>query len=331
MKIILVGFGFIGRTFVKALFNKTEFLKLIDNDFKLIGVSDIEGYLYDENGLNLEKLSTIQKVTEYPGLINGSSVDLIEKYDANILVETTPTNVKNGEPGITHFKKALNKGMHVITSNKGPMVFAFKELIGLAERNGCELRYEATVAGAVPVFSLVKKCLQGNKILKISGILNGTTNYILSKMHFDGENFQQALAEAQKLRIAELDPSYDVDGIDPAAKTVILANSMMGRNATLDDVRITGIRNVDKDMIKIAKETGSAIKLVCTIDDTIEVAPKPVPLNSTLCVHNILNVLVFETDLAGQITVIGHGAGKETVSAIVNDLIDILSKFNSKV
>ncbi|MEM3174327.1 MAG: homoserine dehydrogenase, partial [Candidatus Bathyarchaeia archaeon] len=220
----------------------------------------------------------------------------------------------------------LSKGIHVVTPNKGPLVLAFRELVSLAEKNDCDLLYEGAVAGAIPIFSLVRECLQGDKIIRLSGILNGTTNYILSRMFFEEISFEIALKEAQEKGIAERDPSYDVDGIDTACKIVILANALMGRNVKINDVERVGIRGITQEAISLAKKANYAIKLIGTIDRRLEVSPKLVPIDHPLCVHGTLNAIHLETDLAEEITLVGYGAGKETVSAMLNDLITVLKK-----
>ncbi len=328
MNVIIVGFGFIGRELVRTLNEKLEKIRRLDRDFRIVGASDSRGYLYNGDGLNLEKLSDVKRLSEYSADYHegGSTEELIEKHDIDLMVEATPTNIKDGEPGLSFIRKALSKGIHVVTSNKGPLVVAFRELTSLAEKNGCHLLYEGTVAGAIPIFSLVRKCLQGDRIRRISGILNGTTNYILSRMYFEGTSFELALKEAQERGITERDPSYDVDGIDAACKVVILANALMNRNVKFEDVERTGIRRVTQEAVSLAKKSNFAIKLIGTIDRRIEVAPKLVPINHPLCVHGTLNAVHIETDLAGEITLVGYGAGKETVSAVLNDILTVLKE-----
>jgi len=327
MRIILVGFGFLGREFVGAISRKLDVLMGVDGEFRLVGVSDIDGYAYDDSGLDLQKLSSTQKISNYPSFSKGGySLELIEKSNADIMVEATITNIRDGEPGLTHIREALKRGINVVTSNKGPLVLAFSELVNLAEKNGCALKYEATVAGAIPVFSLVNECLQGDKILKVSGILNGTTNYILSKMYLEEMSFEIALKEAQERGIAEKDPTYDIEGIDAACKVVILANALMKRNVRFEDVERVGIARITPEAISLAKQSGYAIKSVSTVDRTMEVSPKLIPTTHPLCVHGALNALHLETDLAKEITIFGYGAGKETVSAMLNDTISILKR-----
>jgi homoserine dehydrogenase len=305
-----------------------EVLKRVNRNFKVIGVSTSKGYVCDKNGLNLERLSQLREISrEYEGFkAGGSTLELIEESGADLMVEATPTNIKDGEPGLTFIKYALEKGIDVVTPNKGPLVVAFKELEQLAEKNSRIFLYEATVAGAVPVFSLVRDCLRGDKVVRISGILNGTTNYILSRMYFEETSFEIALKEAQERGITERDPSYDVDGIDAACKIVILANAIMRRDVMLKDVKITGIRRITQEAVALAKKSDFAIKLVGTVDRNLEVAPKLVPINHPLCVHGTLNAVHLETDLAKEITLIGYGAGKETVSAILNDMLTVLKR-----
>ena len=325
MNVIIVGFGFIGKETVRALYNKIDIIKRLDEEFRIVGISDSKGYIYDEKGLNLEKLINIERLSDYTAYNEGGSAEeLIEERDVDLMVEATPTNIENGEPGLTFIRKALKRGIHVVTSNKGPLVVAFKELTTLAKTNNCHLLYEGTVAGALPVFSLVRKCLQGDKIRRIMGILNGTTNYILSKMYFEGTSFELALKEAQERGITERDPSYDVDGIDAACKIVILANALMNKDIRFEDVKRTGIRRITQEAVSLAKKANYAIKLIGVIDRRIEVAPKLVPINHPLCVHGTLNAIHIESDLAGRITLIGYGAGKETISAIMNDIFTIL-------
>jgi len=331
-RLIIVGFGFIGRELVKAICEKLDNIKKIDNAFEIVGVSNSKGYLYNEEGLDLDQLCRTKQISDYSQNYHdgNSSVELIEESAPDLMVEATPTNIQNGEPGLTHIRHALKRGIHVVTSNKGPLLVAFKELTSLAEENQCELLYEGTVAGAVPVFSLVKGCLQGERIFRISGILNGTTNYILSKMYFEGTSFEISLKEAQERGFTEKDPSYDVDGIDAAIKVVILANAIMKKDIKFEDVERVGIRGITQEAVSLAKKSNYAIKLVGTIDKNLEVTPKLVPINHPLCVHGTLNAIHFETDLAKELTLVGYGAGKETVSAVLNDSITVLKKKKRK-
>ncbi|MEM1515136.1 MAG: homoserine dehydrogenase [Candidatus Bathyarchaeia archaeon] len=331
MRLVIIGFGFLGRNLLKTIHEKISFLRELDKDFIVVGVANSKGYVYREDSLNIEELITINDLSRLPGFKAEPAVNLIENNSCDVIVEATPTNIKNGEPGLTHIRLALSRGIHVVTPNKGPLVLTFRELTELARKNDCDLLYEGAVAGAIPIFSLVRECLQGDRIIRLYGILNGTTNYILSRMFFEEISFDIALKEAQEKGIAERDPSYDVNGIDAACKIVILANALMGWNASIHDVERIGIRGITQEAISLAKKANYAIKLIGTIDNKLEVAPKLIPINHPLCVHGTLNAIHLETDLAKEITLIGYGAGRETISAILNDLITILKRRARKI
>ena len=258
-----------------------------------------------------------------------TALEILESLEFDLLIETTVTNIENGEPGLTYIRRALKDGKDVITSNKGPLVVAYRELMDLAAKNNCSLLFEATVGGAMPVIKLAKRCLAGNKILGIKGILNGTCNYILSRMEREKMPFQQVLAEAQELKIAEADPGYDIDGIDAAAKLVIIANALLNTDTKFEDVEITGIRQITPEAFDVAMEKGYTIRLIAEAGDSIlNVSPRLIPLNHPLALHGTLNALQIKTDLAGDIVVVGKGAGKvETASAIISDFIDL---YNTK-
>lgn len=331
MRLLIIGFGFIGKELVKALRYKMSLLREIDEDFRVVGAADSKGYIFDAGGLDVDGLKGANRLSEHQGYRAGrSAAELIDEDLCDVIVEATPTNIKDGEPGLTHIRLALSRGIHVVTPNKGPLVLAFRELTSIAENNSCDLLYEGTVAGAIPIFSLARECLRGDKIIRLSGILNGTTNYILSRMFFEETSFDIALKEAQEKGIAEGDPSQDVDGTDAACKIVILANALMKRNAKIRDVERVGIRGVTQEAMSLAKKANYAIKLIGSIDRRLEVAPKLVPINHPLCVHGTLNAIHMETDLAGEITLVGYGAGKETVSAIINDLVTVLKRRSKK-
>jgi len=331
MRIIIIGFGNLGKGICRAFVDKAEFLKKVHGLVpQVVAVVDEFGAAVDENGLNLPQLLKTAEssgtVTKYPGSKRGKlALDIIDNLSADLVFELTPTNIRNGEPGITHIKRAMRAGKHVITSNKGPLVVAFRELDSLARKQGVEFRYSASVGGAIPVISLAKKLLGGNEISEIRGVLNGTTNYILSRMGAEGVPQDIIIREAQELGYAEKDPSLDIDGIDTACKITILANSVLGIDAKLSDVKRVGIRRISPDATRLAQESGQVIKLVgIARKGLLEVAPKLVPMGHPLAVSGTLNAVTFELDLAREISIAGFGAGsKETSSSLLGDLLDI--------
>jgi homoserine dehydrogenase len=195
-----------------------------------------------------------------------------------------------------------------------------------AEDNGVFFRYEATVGGAVPIFNLIHESLAGNRVIGIEGILNGTTNYILTRMAEERLTYELVLKEAQELGIAETDPKYDVEGIDSACKLVIIANSVFGKAATYRDVEVTGITKITPEALELASKNNYVVKLICEAGNgTLTVAPRLVPKKHPLAVGGTMNVASILTDLAGRITISGKGAGSiETASSILSDILYIV-------
>jgi len=328
---MLIGFGVVGSSFAKILLQRqAELVKNYGIHPKIVAVADKYGATINPRGLNLERLLRLKKekgtvaVDPEYGRPNLSASDLIESTEAEVMVEVTPTNIKTGEPGLSHIKTALRTGKHVITTNKGPLALALPALTELAEFNKVYLRFSGTVGGGTPILDLAKKCLMGDRIVSIRGILNGTTNYILTEMAERGLTFQQALESAQKLGYAEADPSMDVDGIDPACKLVIMANWIMNKKVTLKDVKIQGIRDITSKTLKEAAKKDRVIKLIGSINGGLKVMPTEIVKSNPLCVGGVLNAVTFTSEFAGEETIIGRGAGGiETASAILRDLIDI--------
>ncbi len=324
IRIAIFGFGAVGRGVARVLMNRQRLERII-GDYRVVAVADSKGSVVSDS-VNLKE---VLEIKERRGkLPEGMTVkEIIEEVEFDVALELTPTNIETGEPGLTHIKECLKKGSHVITSNKGPLVVAYRELSGLAERNGVKLLFEATVGGAMPVIKLIKRDLAGNEIESIKGILNGTCNYILSRMEEERLPYEMILAEAKELGIAEANESYDVEGIDSAAKLVILANALMGMNVSLKDVEVLGITEITPEAFEIALEKGYTIRLISEVSEgNLKVGPRLVSLNNPLCVHGTLNAVLIKTDLAGDVFVIGKGAGSlETASAVVSDLIDLYS------
>ena len=335
MRIILVGYGVVGKG-VTTILAKRYSEKVRDYGFnpKIVAIADIDGAVINPRGLSPEKLEAI-KQRGYPisadpdfGKPGIPALDVIESVEAEVVVEVTPVNIKNGEPAISHITKAFKTGKHVVTTNKGPLALAMPALTELAEFNNVYLRFSGTVGGGTPMLEFAKRCLAGDRILGIRGILNGTTNYILTEMSQNHVTFQDALANAQKLGYAEREPSMDIDGFDTACKVVILSNWIMNKKITLKDVDRTGIRDVTLQMLKDAAKRGNTIKLIGAIDgEKATVKPTEIPLTNPLCVSGVLNAITFQTEFAAEQTLIGRGAGGiETASAVLRDLLDIRRK-----
>ena len=331
MKVILVGFGVIGKGVVKVIEEKKEYLKSkYGMDLKVVAICDRSGAAIDENGLDLKTALKVKeetgKISNYPEKgTNMSIVDVIKTVDADAIVEATPTDIETGEPEKTHMIEAFKNGKHVITANKGPLALYFNELISCAEKYNKIFMYEASVGGAMPIINLAKETLAGNEITEIKGILNGTTNYILTKMEKEKLDFDTVLKEAQELGIAETNPHQDISGLDTAAKIVILATSIMNKNVTIKDVKLEGITRITPEALTMANKSGYTIKLIGEVSENkLEVGPKLIPIDDPMNVKGSLNVAMFNTDLAKEVVVVGRGAGdKETSSAILSDIISV--------
>ena len=340
MRIILVGYGVVGKG-VTTILSKRYNERVRDGfNPKIVAIADIDGAVINPRGLSTEKLEAI-KQRGYPisgdpdfGHPGMKALDVIEQVEAEVIVEVTPVNIKTAEPALSHITHAFRTGKHVVTTNKGPLALAMPALTELAEYNNVYLRFSGTVGGGTPMLEFAKRCLAGDRILGIKGILNGTTNYILSEMSQNRVAFQDALANAQKLGYAEREPSMDIDGFDTACKTVILANWILNQKITLKDIDRTGIRNVTLENLDEAAKRGNTIKLIGSIDDKSKPTVKPIeiPKNSPLCVSGVLNAVTFQTEFAAEQTLIGRGAGGiETAGAVLRDLLDIRHKLASKL
>jgi homoserine dehydrogenase len=339
MRIILIGYGIVGQSLTNILLRRrSETIRAYGFNPKVVAIVDRGGAAINPKDLNLEKMLTLKKqkgtVAADPefGHPKMSPLDVIGSVEAEVMVEATPTNVKNGEPGLSHIKTAFKTGKHVVTTNKGPLALALPALTELADYNKVYLRFSGTVGGGTPVLELAKKCLLGDKIVAIRGILNGTTNYILTEMEEKRITFQQALEKAQKLGYAETDPSMDIDGIDPACKVVIMANWIMNKKFTLKDVDVQGIRGVTLQALEKAAKSGNTIKLIGSVDDSPKVAPTEISKHDPLCVSGVFNAVTFVSEFAGEETIIGRGAGgMETASAILRDMLDIKQNLASRL
>ena len=226
-------------------------------------------------------------------------------------------------------KRLLQKGVSVVTSNKELVATYGAELLKIAKENGCNYLFEASVGGGIPIIRPLHQCLAANRFSKIAGILNGTTNYILTKMIYDQKSFDEALAQAQSLGYAEKDPSADVDGHDATRKLCILGSLAFGKHIYPEYVHCSGIREITLDDVEYAENAGYAIKLIGLIENTesgivATVCPRLVSINNPLSgVNDVFNAIMVTGDAVGEVLFYGRGAGKfPTASAVVGDIID---------
>ncbi|HUX98648.1 MAG TPA: homoserine dehydrogenase, partial [Candidatus Deferrimicrobium sp.] len=277
--------------------------------------------------LDIEEILSLKKSELVDRSSSSSYEELLEKVPCDIVVEMTPSTL-DGEPSINHIQKAFQNKKHVVTSNKSPLVLKYHELIELAQQNDCIFRFEATVGGVIPIFTAVQKGLSANEIIKIEGIFNGTTNYILTRMS-EGTKYAQAIEDARKLGFCETNPHDDVSGLDAARKLVIVANVLLGAHLTLDKVKIQGIEDISQNQIIDATLHTQVIKHIATLEvlnNEIQASVKPQSINLSnplAHVKGIMNAIHIFTKYAGEITLFGIGAGPTAVATII--LSDIVA------
>jgi homoserine dehydrogenase len=331
LRIILIGYGIVGQSFTKLLLSKlVDLYNIYGMKPRIVACVDNKGSAIDTSGLDIQRLLEIKKNKGTVGEYNRNKtsrlepLQIIENIDAEIVMELTPTNLKDGEPGLSHIISAMKYSKNVITVNKGPLSVAFSSLIELANYNGIMFKFSGTVGGGTPILEFAKRCLKGDRIVSFKGILNGTTNFILSKME-EGFTFKNALKDAQIKGYAETIPSLDIDGFDAAAKLVIMANWLMGMKVALEDVNRIGITKVSTQEVSKALKKGNAIKLIASCENKkLVVKPMEVSKLDPLCVNGTLNSVTFSLEYAGNQTIIGRGAGGiETASAVLRDMIEI--------
>ncbi len=332
-KIAILGFGTVGQGISEILLNKKEYLKdKYDFEYDIVAVADfVYGNVYNPDGLDIPLMlqEAKEKKKFSKDLSNWDNLELIRNCNADILCELTYTDLNTGGPAVDHVKAALESGKHVVTSNKGPAALFYPEMKKIAEKNGVKFMIEGTVCAGTPVINLSDGPLAGCEISKIRGILNGTTNYMLSEME-KGMDYNEVLKVAQELGYAEADPTGDVEGYDARGKVTILANIVMGASLKINDVSCKGITQITSEDIENAKKQNKRWKLIGSVEKKDgkvagSVAPEMIDLSHPLAgVMGATNALTFTTDLLGDVTIVGPGAGKiETGFSILTDILNI--------
>jgi homoserine dehydrogenase len=331
--IALAGCGNVGTALLEILNEKRmELSEKYGFNFRVTLITDLmKGTVLDPEGLDLEKIvENLKEGKRFDPFPKGEGTfgELLEKSRATMLAEATPTDLKTGEPGLSHIRAALSRGIHVTTTNKGPVAVAFDELSTLADTCGAKFRYEGVVMSGTPLIQMLRSGMAGCTILKLEGILNGTTNFILTKMSNEGSSYAEALEEATSLGYAEADPSGDVLGWDAAGKVSILAKVIFGKDIPVTEVERQGITGVTPENIKEAFDNGYTVKLIAGLNWIngilyAYVTPKEIPLSHPLAsIRGATNAVTITSDNLGEVTLIGPGAGRrETGQALLTDLI----------
>lgn len=334
MRIILVGLGNVGQGLLTLLHQKADTLAAqYSFNAQIVGViTGRHGTLYHPHGLNITDLlhsvstSSIEQYPYHEGLRRDlRPLALIQGAGADVLVESSPSNFQTAMPALDYCYAALESGKHVVMANKGPVALAYDELIRRAALVHKQVLFEATVMSGTPSIRIAQEGLRGAVVQSMRGILNGTTNYILTQME-SGLPYADALQQAQELGYAETDPSGDVDGWDAAGKVLILAAALFHRRLKLTEIEVEGITRLTPQDIDDARAAGERWKLIASLTpQSASVKPQRIPLSDPLAsVSGATNAITYTSDVLGEVTLIGRGAGRtETGFGLLADLLSL--------
>jgi homoserine dehydrogenase len=295
-RLSFIGFGNVARALVRLLDRKRDLLKdKYDVTYSITGIATgRHGFAVNPDGLDaakaLDLVESGKSITPLSTFQVEDSISVIKHSSADVMFENSPVNTQTGQPALDHIRLALNLGQHAITANKGPVVHGYRELTELAKSKGKSFRFESTVLGGAPVFSVFRETFPLAELTSIRGIFNATTNIILSRME-DGESYEDAVKYCQSIGVAETDPTNDVDGWDAAIKVAALITVLMDTPFTPQQVNPTGIRGITPEMIAQAKAEGKRYKLVCSaekVGDTVNASVAPQLVDSASPLYGMM-------------------------------------------
>ena len=321
VRLALIGFGHVGQAFARLLLLKTWLLRERHglNPVLTSVMTGRHGWVVHEAGVQLSSVLSGEL------LHNDGPPPTIASLPADVLIELTPVSPRDGQPALRYLTEALEAGMDVITANKGPIAHGYRSLSQLASQRGRQLRFEATVADDLPLFNLMRHALPTAKVGLVRGILNSTTNYLLSQAA-RGVPWRQALAEAQRRGIAERDPSNDLEGWDAALKATIIANVLMGIDLKVDQVVRQPLTEESGERARDAATRGLRLRALAAIGAfgtrwaPVEVGPE----DPFFAVDGFSMAIELDTDVAGRLAIALHNPGvDQTAFAILSDLIDV--------
>jgi len=332
-KIMVTGYGTVAQELLKLLSEKRNLLlDTYKKHYIVTAIVGSKGMIHEEGGIDLPALlaygtgsQALIQYAEAKGIPLGEPV-----FCGDILVESSPTDVETGGAALYYIKKALYAKMHIVSVSKGALVCAMPELLSIAAEKECEIKYSGATAAALPTLDIGEFSLAGCHITKIEGILNGTSNFILTKMSEENRSFAEALQIAQEKGIAEANPALDIEGVDSGCKILLLANGLLGAKLTLEDIDIQGIKNVSKRDIQHAKINGDDIKLIASArfingEIKVEVKPEIVSSDSSLIhVKGTNKGVLFYTEEMGTICCTGGASHpKGAAAAALKDMINL--------
>ncbi|GCF13975.1 homoserine dehydrogenase [Haloarcula mannanilytica] len=311
MRLAVIGAGAVGSSVVELA---------SDHGHSVTAFADSSSAVIDSAGIDAAEALDRKRIDGVVG--SGTPEDALSaEYD--VLVEATPTTLGDAEPGFSHVQAALERDRHAVLANKGPVAERYADVRALERESEGSVLFEATVGGAMPILSTIDD-FDPSHITAVRGVLNGTANFILSRMATEGLDYEHVLAEAQDLGVAEADPTFDVDGTDAALKGVIIANVLSddGTEYTLEDAEVEGIQEISGSALELARADGRTVRLIAeVVEGSVRVGPRLVPDNAPLAVSGTRNIAQLETEHAGQLNISGRGAGgPETASAVLADI-----------
>jgi len=324
MRLLLLGFGNVGRRLAEILVDRASYPGLADLDVSIIGITTgSRGGVADLDGLDLRRVLAEQD--RFTSAL--TSEEALQSLDYDVAVEMTPLDIPGrGVAAIRHVRAALERGRHVITCNKGPIAWAWRPLRDLARERGVSFLYETTVMDGAPVFNLAQRCLQGNTLLRIEGILNSTTNYVLGEME-KGASLAEAVKGAQRLGIAEADPANDLEGWDAAVKVSALANVLLDADLPPEAVERESLLSVTSERVREELDRGCRLKVVCEafrkgkkVIGRVKV--REIPLSDPFAlVAGTGSILRFTTDILGKIVLTEEDPDLSTTAyGVISDL-----------
>ncbi len=341
IRLFLLGFGNVGRAFASHLVLKQK--NLIEDyglEFEITGISDSEKIVLSHQKLDI--LSCIREKEELNriSIENNTGVKILHRFNYALLkefgidcvIETLPSDKVDGGDALVYVRECLAAGISVVTANKGVLVFGYESLNKLCQSQKVSLKYSASTGGALPVADLALNSFLGDRIISVEGILNGTTNYILTKMEEKGESLDSALKTAQSLGIAEPDPTFDLDGWDTAMKLLIIAKMLGIKNISLKDIHLKGIDNNTVSLIRNAKKSNSKVRLIGRLDCSkqpaagvsVETINEDHPFYS---INETNKAVLFNLESMGKNIIQGGESGRTSIAAtLLKDLTGIYSR-----
>jgi homoserine dehydrogenase len=333
--LVLAGFGHVGRAFFSLAQDKKDYLLgRYGLDLDLRAIFKAAGGFISDTGITTKDIpAEARDLPRSPLWMPGAKVEAgLRKLKPGVFVECTPSDIQTGEPGLTYIRTALKAGWHVVTADKGPLVVDLKGLQRLAKKNHLALKYSAAAAAALPTLDTALHSLAGAEILCVEGILNGTTNTILTRMG-EGAAYLEALKEAQEKGIAEPDPRLDVEGWDTAVKILLIGNSVLGLDLALGDIKVEGVTRLPPELPTRARQEGKAIKLMGRLVRSggrweAVVSPQLIERSHPLFGVNETNKgISYTTDTMGTVTVTGGKSDpRGAAAALLKDIIHIFAR-----